>query len=322
MCPSAISIRCLGGIGAAALFAHEVAGERSGKGHPDARLPRALMRCPPAIPVKLPRGGKRITFRVPAALGQSGRSTADSLGTTWSTAALTLIAGAWRERQRTVRMTGKPWTYTPVSGWCPCHQGQTCPGDVLPYHGDECDWDCVVHTGQSGDCGCRNCNLVLREWEGADGARWDLVKVPDLEDAIEDGYLSVCLLCGWWYEDGIPPDAGGLIRCSHCPRPGSDRCADGSGSSSRAGEHTAPGMTGAGQGGADKRHRTTAPLTPDPLRTQKSAETPPWTLLGATLVGALRKITRGGARMSPPRPSPSNPNPKPSHETRVNIDTA
>ena len=24
------------------------------------------------------------------------------------------------------------------------------------------------------------------------------------------------LLCGWWHEDGIPPDAGGLIRCSHC----------------------------------------------------------------------------------------------------------
>ena len=75
-------------------------------------------------------------------------------------------------------------------------------------------------------------------------------------------------------------------------------------------------MTGAGQGGTGKRHRTTAPLTPDPLRTQKSAETLPWTLLGATLVGALRKITRGRARrMSPPRPSPSNPNPKPSHET-------
>ena len=113
-------------------------------------------------------------------------------------------------------MTGKPWTYTSVSGWCPCYQGQTCPGDVLSYHGDECDWDCVVRIGQSGDCGCRNCNLVLREWEGAGGARWDLVKVADLEDAIEDGDLSVCLLCGWWYEDGIPPDAGGLIRCSHC----------------------------------------------------------------------------------------------------------
>ena len=54
-------------------------------------------------------------------------------------------------------------------------------------------------------------------------------------------------------------------------------------------------MTGAGQGGAGKRHRPTAPLTPDPFRTQKSAETLPWTLLGATLVGALRKTARGGA---------------------------
>ena len=54
-------------------------------------------------------------------------------------------------------------------------------------------------------------------------------------------------------------------------------------------------MTGASQGGAGKRHRTTAPLTPDPFRTQKSAETLPWTLLGATLVGALRKTARGGA---------------------------
>ena len=41
-------------------------------------------------------------------------------------------------------------------------------------------------------------------------------------------------------------------------------------------------MTGASQGGADKRHRTAASPTPppDPLRTQKSAETLPWTLLG------------------------------------------
>ena len=171
---------------------------------------------PPAIPVKFPRGGKRITFRVAAALGQSGRSTADSpwhdLEHRRPDADSRRLAGA----TATVWMTGKPWTYTPVFGWCPCHQGQTCPGDVLSYHGDECDWDCVVRIGQSGDCGCRNCNLVLREWEGAGGGRWDLVKVPDLEDAIEDGDLSVCLLCGWWHEDGIPPDAGGLIRCSHC----------------------------------------------------------------------------------------------------------
>ena len=105
------------------------------------------MRCPPAIPVKLPRGGKRITFRVPAALGQSGRSTADSpwhdLEHRRPHADSSRLAGA----TATVRMTGKPWMYTPVSGWCPCYQGQTCPGDVLSYHGDECDWDCVVHTG-------------------------------------------------------------------------------------------------------------------------------------------------------------------------------
>ena len=72
------------------------------------------------------------------------------------------------------------------------------------------------------------------------------------------------LLCGWWHEDGIPPDAGGLIRCSHCRGRGVIDVPTALAHHPERGEHTAAGMTGAGQGGAGKRHRPTAPLTSGP----------------------------------------------------------
>ena len=37
------------------------------------------------------------------------------------------------------------WEHIPAPGWCPCHRGETCPGELVRHEGEACDWQCVAH---------------------------------------------------------------------------------------------------------------------------------------------------------------------------------